>query len=263
MYDLDVDIILTSNGLKNEIQNIILNPNQNVIIMSFEEFIDKRLLVDNRAIGNGRHFDYYLRIIDRWTSININTIFEVGANYGQDAEYCRLVTGANSKNIYTFEANPNISRAIDVRYDFNNYNVAVSEYDGEVIIKMVPPEEANSGISTIADYEYAKEYAKATVKCIRMDSFLSARKEINEIDLLKIDVEGVNYEVLKGFDNKLNIVKCIQIEAEHVSGFKGHNLFPHIYQLLSENNFEMVDYILHEPGVQSDSLWIRRDMLGV
>jgi FkbM family methyltransferase len=46
-----------------------------------------------------------------------------------------------------------------------------------------------------------------------MDSFIEINK-IDEIDSLKVDVEGAAYQVLIGFGKELNCVKAIQIEVE-------------------------------------------------
>ena len=80
-------------------------------------------------------------------------------------------------------------------------------------------------------------------------------------DTGKIDAEGVNYKVLRGFGKDLGRIKCIQIEAECMKEFEGHYIFKDIALLLIENGFELVSYDLSRRNSQSDSLWVRRDCL--
>lgn len=121
-------------------------------------------------------------------------------------------------------------------------------------------EDDNSGLSTIKDYGYTDKWEKIEIDCISMQDFLDIHQEIDTIDFLKVDVEGVHYEVLKGFGKYLNHVKIIQTEAENLLEYDGiHYLFNDVARLLMDFDFELVTYDLHK--VQSDSLWIKRDLL--
>lgn len=256
------DLILTPNSIKDEIIKSLESIQLSFChVMSFMEFIRDRLVVHPQAVGDGSSVYKYAKEVLERTNIEVKNIFEIGANYGQDSEFLRLMFGLSPSCVYTFEAHPDISKEIQKWYRFNNYNCAVSDLSGVVNLHAVRGGN-NSGLSTIAaDFRYASRYEIIEVDCIRMDDFLLKHSGIDEIDFCKIDAEGVNYKVLRGFGKDLGRIKCIQIEAECMKEFEGHYIFKDIALLLIENGFELVSYDLSRRNSQSDSLWVRRDCL--
>lgn len=99
---------------------------------------------------------------------------------------------------------------------------------------------------------------KITVNTITGKQLL---KQINldYIDLCKIDVEGLTYEVIESFENKIKSIRSMHIECEHKEIWKNQKLFLDVEHLLKSFNFEMVyfEYICNET-IQSDSIWLNR-----
>jgi len=93
-----------------------------------------------------------------------------------------------------------------------------------------------------------------------MDSFID-EQNIAELDFVKIDVEGVNYEVLEGFGERLALVKAIQVEGELKACWEGQHLFADIDALLRKHDFMMAHYTLSWESIQCDSLWVQRRYL--
>lgn len=68
--------------------------------------------------------------------------------------------------------------------------------------------------------------------------FFEWNKEISTIDFLKVDAEGLHYEVLKGFGKYLEKVQIIQTEAKNLLEYRGkHYLFNDIARLLMDYGF--------------------------
>lgn len=78
------------------------------------------------------------------------------------------------------------------------------------------------------------------------------------IDVIKIDVEGATYEVLKGMGDLLSTIKIMHIETETIQYFQGQKLHQEVIELLEENNFSMIDSTSCSigSGAQCDSVWI-------
>jgi hypothetical protein len=93
------------------------------------------------------------------------------------------------------------------------------------------------------------------VRSVRMDAFMK-KHGLGEIDILKLDVEGCNYEVLEGFGKRLGNVKVLHVEAEHESVWAGQKLYGDIERILRANRFELALFERHFS--QSDSLWVQR-----
>jgi hypothetical protein len=84
---------------------------------------------------------------------------------------------------------------------------------------------------------------------------------IDKIDFLKLDVEGVNYEVLEGFGDRIADVNSIHLEADHIKDFYGEQLknFDAIEDLLLRNEFELIYFQRYTS--QSDSFWLQREYI--
>ena len=85
---------------------------------------------------------------------------------------------------------------------------------------------------------------------------------VDQIDVLKIDVEGGTLDVLEGFGDLLGDLKAVHVETEAVPFFRGQRLDSEVTQFLSAHGFRMIqregriartgDVV----GEQYDSIWI-------
>ena len=80
-----------------------------------------------------------------------------------------------------------------------------------------------------------------------LDEFINENR-IGTIDILKIDVEGFEFEVIKGAYSALekHIIKIIQFER-HINDMRVDN-FPTIDKLLVSHGFSMIKQIKHPFG---------------
>lgn len=107
-------------------------------------------------------------------------------------------------------------------------NLTLREYEGD-------------GLSTFSEnmktgYESRGDPATAKYKDYKVDvktlQQVFQEYKISTIDFMKVDVEGYEYEVLKGNDWKIYRPKLICIEANHIEGKDWHNL-------LSKNSYKL------------------------
>lgn len=188
-------------------------------------------------------------------------IFEIGANYGQDADFLKTRFGLSNDDIYIFEPHPEICKEVKEMYKFNCFDFAVSDKNETVLFHAIDLSK-NNGISSCKAHMFNDEklYKNVEVRSIRMDYFI-LEHNIESIDFLKIDVEGLTYEVLSGFGEQLHKVKAMQIETEFMPVWSGQRTWEDVYNLLLLNNFQLVDYILQEDGIQADSFWIQAKLI--
>ena len=64
--------------------------------------------------------------------------------------------------------------------------------------------------------------------------------DINKISFLKIDTEGYEYEILKGLQNKIELIKIIMFEHHYDNMIKKNYTFFDINALLVSNNFKQI-----------------------
>jgi len=217
------------------------------------------------AVSDGTSMQLYVDLVESFSTYTPQNIFEIGANYAQDAEFLRQSFNIKAKNVYVFEPHPQIFTEIKKMYLFNAYELAVSNENGRAKFNAIDIENneyKNSGISSLRDglTTNEKNFIRVDVEMTRMDNFLK-KHNIESIDFLKLDVEGMNYEVLEGFGKLLPQVKAIQTEGEYKQYWEGQKVYKDTEDLLVSNGFKLVYFILSQDGIQSDSFWIQEKYL--
>lgn len=153
-------------------------------------------------------------------------IYDCGANIGTSCIY--FSKSYPSAKIKAFEPDPNIVQTLLTNLKENNLN-NVEVFNKAVWIN-------NDGISlSLEGADGASMYStsnQAKVSSIRLKDLLE--KE-SKIDLLKVDIEGAEYEVIKDCRNSLSSVKNIFIEYHSFANNK-QNL-SEILLILEENKF--------------------------
>jgi FkbM family methyltransferase len=204
------------------------------------------------AGGMGDKLQIYIDCVKKETNIAVKNIFEIGANFAQDADYLMEQFGLKPNDVYVFEAHPEIYEAIKKIHKFNAYNNAVYNEEKEIEFNIHPLDHKDTGWSSI----FGNDGKKIKIGAIRMDNFM-IKNNIESIDFLKIDVERATFHVLEGFGQKLADVKCIQLEAEH----NKWAVIPYekIEEILLKQGFELIYFTRNNLMRQSDSFWVKKE----
>jgi FkbM family methyltransferase len=181
-----------------------------------------------------------LRVLKILAKFQPKCVFDVGANVG---EYTNIVVQTcPGCLVHSFEIVPdtfgelvNNVKSKNVRF----VNKGLSDSPGIIDIH-VSKRESTTATAFRIDGMKAHEhyYSEGEVhKCevITGDSYL-AQQGINEIDFLKVDVEGMDYRVLSGFRESLSKIKVIQFEYG-IFNISSKDLLVDFYRLLSESGF--------------------------
>lgn len=224
-----------------------------------------KIIAHKDAVSDGTTMQLYVDLVEKFCTFKPTNIFEIGANYAQDAEFLRKSFELAESDIYVFEPHPKIFSEIKKMYNFNCFDLAVSNVEGKTVfhaIDVAKNEYGNSGISSLKNglTKNKDNFFDIEVQMTRMDSFIEINS-IKMIDFLKVDVEGMNYEVLEGFGNKLSLVKAIQTEGEYLQYWEGQKLYKDMQDLLVEKGFKLVSFVLSWDGIQSDSFWVQEQFL--
>jgi len=151
---------------------------------------------------------------------NGNIVVDIGANVGTTVIPSAKTVGENGK-VYAFEAHPQTFLYLKQNVSLNKlnnvklFNLAVGNRDATTKVSDLENDDCNR---IVDDNE-------GTAVAIGMlDDYL---KDVDKIDLLKIDVEGYEKFVLEGAQNTLKKTKYILIE-------------------ISENHFDVYEYSSRE-----------------
>lgn len=184
--------------------------------------------------------DHVLDYID-----NSLVIIDIGANIGQTA--LNMLRSQKQKQlnpiIYAFEPFPPTFEKLRKNIELNDLNENIrcinkglSAESG--VLPMIKPYEANSG-----GFRIARESNSETVKVevTTLDNFVQ-ENGINQIDFIKIDVEGFEFEVLKGMQQVLETHKPVVIFEFDTQNLADLNINPQdIFIYLQNLNYSFKD----------------------
>ena len=195
---------------------------------------DYRLCVDISFFLQRQFYffgDYWLEreLIALWKdyTVQANIVFDVGANLGI---YSLAAASVNkTASIYAFEPTSEIVVALKdtlLKNQIQNVNVvaaAVMNAPGLVDLNSCSGGKANDGMNYVTRGDKIASMSTSRIPSVSLDEFCQ-EQGISVIDLIKIDVQGMEYEVLEGASGMLEsgAIRTIFIELNwHQDGRGG------------------------------------------
>jgi len=181
-------------------------------------------------------------------------VIDVGAHIGKYTILASKMVGSTGK-VIAIEAHP-------ANYDILNKNIVLNKlsnvitlnyavHSKEGMVKLYEPlqEEGFTIYNTImSDREAVNHQKYIEVKANTLNSLMLANG-ISQVNWIKVDVEGAEFEVLKGSTNLLSSSKDISILLEiHNVGDIKKTFYEPIMKLLKSNNFRIFFERIHESG---------------
>ena len=144
---------------------------------------------------------------------------------------------------------------------------AISVIDGEIEMKIFPDApEMSSALDLESSIEGLAQRAKTKAVIVkrparRLDT-IAMGFAVDGIDLIKIDVQGLEHLVIKSGLETLKRTRAVFTEVSFRPLYQGSSLFSDVMQLMREQEFSLVDL---EPGfknksgelLQADALFVR------
>jgi FkbM family methyltransferase len=195
-------------------------------------------------------------IIEKFCPKVGDTIVDIGAHFGRYTIIASKRVGMNGK-VVSIEADPHNFEILNRNIKLNNLTNVISlndaVYSREAKIKLYLHNEGEQLVRTIcntimSDRAQSKENF-VEVKANTLDYLLQSNGiKQEEVNWIKIDVEGAEYEVLKGAKDILSKSKDISllIEIHNLSG--GTNLYKPIIEYLNLYHFKIDFEKIHVGG---------------
>ena len=118
-------------------------------------------------------------------------------------------------------------------------NMAISDVEGDVDFWVVGLNPGGSSMLEPIDVPYSDgTWNKITVTSRRLDNVLR-EQNVDAVDVVWMDAQGVELSALKGMGSYLDTVKALYVEACPQPYYKGHQLLPELQQFLQDQGFEM------------------------
>lgn len=199
-------------------------------------------------------------------------VLDVGANKGQSIDFFKKIS--SNIEVDAFEPNRKLFYFLQKKYsNLNNlriYNLGVSNISGELVFHENILDETSTFEEFNPDSKYLEKKAKILgvskkdiivdnykVEVIKLSDFL-AQNPMKEYDVLKIDVEGHEFQCLEGlFLNEQIVipVRYIQLESHNDDMYLSNYKHPDIKTILNKNGFEQVAEIKHGFGDFSEIIF--------
>ena len=190
-----------------------------------------------RMIAKGKIPDAQVSLLRlKDLGFNPEIIFDVGAYQGDFSRMC-LDLWPTGK-IVAFEALP---EKIDLlKNKFNGKNVK--------IVEGIVGDESRDDVNYFADETSSsvlesQEFTpkkRLKQKMFTLDEYVN-RNDLNAPDFLKIDTQGYEFPILKGFEKNLKSIKVILLELNFIEVYHQVKLAHEIIQYLAENGFVIYD----------------------
>lgn len=190
-------------------RNVLVATDQGSMIVNrydydLQEVGHSRWLLDHGNCNTLEVNDCYQAI----KNITNPIVFDVGANIGTISIWLSKIL--NLGHVFSFEAQRQIfyqlagNIALNNLYNIDAFNYAVGSTDGYITVKE-PNYFSNHDFGTFSliEEKIPSTNKDLTVPMITLDTFVQQYK-IPKVDLLKIDVEGMDLDVLKGSINIIN-----------------------------------------------------------
>ncbi|NCT54254.1 MAG: FkbM family methyltransferase, partial [Microcystis aeruginosa G13-03] len=199
---------------------------------------------------------------------NIDLVFDVGANIGQYAKLLREL--GYSGRIVSFEPLSSAYsqlKAVSKKEPLWEIapQTAIGNQEGEITINIAGNSQSSSALPMLdAHLESAPESAYSgseTVKLSRLDTIAKdyIKSETKSI-FLKIDVQGLEKQVIEGATAILPLVKAIKLELSLVPLYEGQVLFKEMIDIIEKLGYELYGI---EPGFTAEKTGRMLQMDGI
>jgi len=179
-------------------------------------------------------------VLKSLSNFPIKTVFDVGANTG---EWSKLAAGYfNEADFHLFELSEStfitLEKGIESKTNFRLNNQGLSNSSGIVTYQDYG---TNSGLNSILqDVSYHKSDYENKEGLVTTGDEYCLKHKIEQIDILKIDVEGAENMVLEGFSQMLEkqAINIIQFEYGYTHA-DAHYLIKDFYKFLNGFGYKL------------------------
>ncbi len=153
------------------------------------------------------------RVLEKLSQKDIRTIFDVGANIGSWTTDVLKIFPKHS-NVYAFEVIPNTYDLLKAM-ECDRVKTFCLGLSSETKSSQIFSYSNSHELASLHEYrEHEEEPKKIDVNLVKGDEFLNRIKS-DGIDFLKIDTEGHDLEVLKGFEDTIGRKRIRVIQFEY------------------------------------------------
>ncbi len=213
-----------------------------VSVQGHEMYLDSS---DSLRLSTNDVFEPYTTEVIKQNISSGDLVIDIGANIGYFTLIMAKGITENGK-VFSFEPEPKNFELLKKNVEINNYSNVILEKKAignkTGIAKLYLADKKNnifySGMHRIFRSDLVSQILNpVSINIIKLDDYLQDLKFIKKIRLIKIDVEGAEFDVLKGMNKILDENKEIEIVME----FSSENLEDY-----GSNAYDVVDFLMNK-----------------
>ena len=213
-----------------------------VNVQGHEMYLDSS---DSLRLSTNGVFEPYTTEVIKQNISNGDLVMDIGANIGYFTLIMAKGITENGK-VFSFEPEPKNFKLLKKNVEINNYSNVILEKKAignkTGIAKLYLADRKNnifhSGMHRIFRSDLVSQISNpVSINIIKLDDYLQDLKFIKKIRLIKIDVEGAEFDVLKGMSKILDENKGIKIVME----FSSENLEDY-----GSNPSDVIDFLINK-----------------
>ena len=214
--------------------------------------------IEKDAASNFIALDNVVRAISK-INLNNSVIIDIGANVGTITMF---MISQGAKKIYSFEPGP-LFRDLNDNLIMNNLQEKVDAiqlglFDTETKLKWAEDQNNKGNAHLIENFDqldltkhrtnFGEKSLLKEVNVTTLDKYFSEENNLEKLDFIKIDVEGLEWKVIKGGKELIKKFRPIIVAETHrgVSDMYGYDCITPIFEFLYSLNYE--SYSLDDYG---------------
>jgi FkbM family methyltransferase len=195
-------------------------------------------------VGRTRADDVHVRRGRLLRHKGTDLVLDVGANGGHYGTYLRRFSGYPGR-LVSFEPVSSAYRELEAcAHDdplWDTRNIALGDRDGELAINVASATVLSSFLLPRADAPIdSAESSRELVEMRRLDELFPTIREMAESVWLKLDVQGLELDVLRGSEQALPEVQVIECEMPLEGLYEGQPSFMDLAQALDDRGYRPV-----------------------
>ncbi len=210
-----------------------------------------------RHFTSRKHSSFETKALSSLLNKNAINLLDIGAAGGIEPRWKKI---SRKINYYGFEPDERV-RMTNPKTKFSGYHLspfAVGDSDGYAILNVTKDEGKSSFFFPNQDFlkRFPHPLRFSISKQIELPIKRVDSQDFDDIDFIKIDIQGGELSALKGADGILDEVLGVEVEVEFSKIYTDQPLFGSIYDFLAEREFEFVDFV-------NLCRWERKSQLGL
>ena len=164
---------------------------------------------------------------------------------------------------HCFEPAPTLGSELSDKYanrtDVLVVNAALGSSPGEAVFNINASLPTSSLLPTATGIqselrEFCTTIEQVTVPVISIDAYC-AQQGLSRVDIVKLDLQGYDYQALLGASSILQGVRVVLVEVLFAEIYQGCHLFPDILRLMGEHGFRLYTLCGTHYSARDELLW--------